>query len=376
MKKTKYYISIAIALLLFSIGMLGKKDVVAEASAKVKVPQNLNGTVEITNEMLTVLTISWDKVEGADGYEVYYRANVPGAKDDSWEEWSKDNTVETTAQGSIIDGHFQMRVRAYKGSTYSDFTDVITVQGGTGMIDNPAIQMSFSKKTIYTGETLPLSLNNATDTVSWKSSDKKCATVSKKGEVKGVSKGTVTVTATHKGIKYTCKVTVKKLTAAKAYADFMKMDKQYYSYSSNLGNKTAYYKADKFTLLDVDKDGTKELLLADLVDRGTDYVRVYSFKNNKIVDVGFVNIANTVYSAKHKALVHYDPYEDHARGVIVYYIKNDRIDILTSVFYDSIYQNDPEGEKKFNSYMKKYVKGSAEIKYYDCTESNIAKYCK
>lgn len=58
-------------------------------------------------------------------------------------------------------------------------------------------------------ETKKLTLKNASGTIKWKSSNTKVATVSSKGVVKGISKGTAVVTATCGGVKYTCKITVK-----------------------------------------------------------------------------------------------------------------------------------------------------------------------
>ncbi|MCR5475106.1 MAG: Ig-like domain-containing protein [Lachnospiraceae bacterium] len=57
-----------------------------------------------------------------------------------------------------------------------------------------------------------ISPKNATDkTVTWKSSNKKIATVSKKGRVKGLKKGKVKITVTTRDQKKkaTCTVTVK-----------------------------------------------------------------------------------------------------------------------------------------------------------------------
>jgi hypothetical protein len=73
---------------------------------------------------------------------------------------------------------------------------------------------------LYVGETVQLKLSGATS-VSWSSSNKKVATVTSKGKVKGVKKGTSVITAKNKKTKksYTCKVTVKALQSFGITAD-------------------------------------------------------------------------------------------------------------------------------------------------------------
>lgn len=63
---------------------------------------------------------------------------------------------------------------------------------------------------IYETETVSLTVKGV-KSVTWKTSNKKIATVDKKGLVKGVKKGTCTVTAKDTKTKaaYSCKVTVK-----------------------------------------------------------------------------------------------------------------------------------------------------------------------
>ena len=71
------------------------------------------------------------------------------------------------------------------------------------------VKLNKTKATIYNGKTLQLKLNNAKGSVTWKSSNKKVATVSNKGKVTAKKAGTATITATNGKKKYTCKVTVK-----------------------------------------------------------------------------------------------------------------------------------------------------------------------
>ena len=81
-------------------------------------------------------------------------------------------------------------------------------------MDTQAATVKLNKKaaTIYIGEKVTLKLNGAKSVI-WSSSNKKIATVTSKGVVKGVKAGSCKVTAKNKktGKSYTCKVTVKAL---------------------------------------------------------------------------------------------------------------------------------------------------------------------
>lgn len=72
------------------------------------------------------------------------------------------------------------------------------------------IKLNKKKATVRVNKTLRLKLKNAkAKKVKWRSSNKKVATVSKKGKVKAHKKGKTTITAKYKGKKYKCKITVK-----------------------------------------------------------------------------------------------------------------------------------------------------------------------
>lgn len=74
-----------------------------------------------------------------------------------------------------------------------------------------AAQVKLNKKkvTLVVGKTVKLKLKHAKK-VKWSSSNKKVATVSKTGKVKGKKKGKANIIAKSGGKKYVCKVTVKK----------------------------------------------------------------------------------------------------------------------------------------------------------------------
>jgi len=87
------------------------------------------------------------------------------------------------------------------------------------------VKLSKTKATIETGKTLTLKPTVSPEelldkSVTWKSSNKKVATVTSSGKVKGVAAGTATITCTSQvtGAKATCKVTVGSITLSKSEA--------------------------------------------------------------------------------------------------------------------------------------------------------------
>ncbi len=82
----------------------------------------------------------------------------------------------------------------------------------TGTTKTTAKKIALNKKTvtITEGFCYALKLKNAKGKITWKSSKKSVATVTKKGRVEAIKPGKATITATYKGKKYKCVVTVKK----------------------------------------------------------------------------------------------------------------------------------------------------------------------
>ena len=71
------------------------------------------------------------------------------------------------------------------------------------------VKISDTKISLYVGESYSLKLKNNKKKIKWSTSNKKVATVSSKGKVKGKKKGSATITAKVGKKKYKCKVTVK-----------------------------------------------------------------------------------------------------------------------------------------------------------------------
>lgn len=99
------------------------------------------------------------------------------------------------------------------------------------------VKLNKTKATIYVGKTITLKLKNNKKKVKWTTSNKKIATVNKKGKVKGKKAGKVTITAKVGKKKYKCKVTVKK----QEVKNEINTVKKNTTYGSISGNITYYY---------------------------------------------------------------------------------------------------------------------------------------
>ncbi|MDF2473055.1 MAG: Trypsin-like serine protease, typically periplasmic, containing C-terminal domain [Anaerocolumna sp.] len=71
------------------------------------------------------------------------------------------------------------------------------------------VQINKTKISVYVGKTYTLKVSGTTAKVTWSSNDKKVATVASTGKVKGIKKGTATITAKVGSKSYKCAVTVK-----------------------------------------------------------------------------------------------------------------------------------------------------------------------
>lgn len=279
----------------------------AFASTKLSVPKNFEGSYSINKFYESTLTVKWDKLPGAKIYEVYCRYTLPDAEF-AWEEWEEiQNTNKTSAKATTIDGYMQIKVRAYDGSNYSDFTPAITILGGEGIVTDIKEKLNLTSKSITLGSSCKLKIENVENEITWSSNKPSVATVSSSGKVTGVSSGTSTITATSNGKKFTCKITVKEQSAADAYKNILKKGK--YSLKIEGGN-TISFDIKSYLYLDFDKNGTKELLISNYdlenVYNGTSGV-IISYKKGKIIDSGYLNDiiswnGKVAYNKKYKGI--------------------------------------------------------------------------
>ncbi len=88
--------------------------------------------VDGTYMPIPALTLHWTSVSGAEKYEVWCRDK----SDDTWSEWYINQVVQSTfAEEWIIDGYLQVKIRAVSQNDNSNFTETITFLGGVGITE-------------------------------------------------------------------------------------------------------------------------------------------------------------------------------------------------------------------------------------------------
>ena len=114
-------------------------------------------------------------------------------------------------------------VKVYGGVLYPQSEGSATVTARTGdhtlycKVSVKPRQLSVSKKALYCSSRYVLEYLGGSGAVTWKTSDKKVATVNSKGVVTTLKPGKVTITATRNGVSLKCTITVvdQKLNATK-----------------------------------------------------------------------------------------------------------------------------------------------------------------
>lgn len=147
-----------------------------------------------------------------------------------------------------------------KGVGTADITATINKQKYVIRVTVPKIKLSQKKSELHPGEILQLSMIGTNKEVTWTSSNKSVATVTKTGLVRAKDYGTATITATVDGKKYKCTVSV-----------------VYQTYGSVEGTVTYYFNRNygqvpdvgaKVYIVDTKK---KTIVASDMVDGNGNY---------------------------------------------------------------------------------------------------------
>ena len=166
---------------------------------------------------------------------------------------------------------------------------IIFIMAAPQTADAATIKLNKSKAKILVGKSVTLKLTGTKKVPKWISSNKKIATVSTKGIVKGVKKGTANITAAINGKKYTCKVTVNEKTVDVIYRALIFDDTTIEEYTEKYQKDNPDYidvkvydkdhiavtmnNSDRLTMLDTlnkDFDKNINILISDHPDIFTD----------------------------------------------------------------------------------------------------------
>ncbi len=227
---------------------------------------------------------------------------------------------------------------------------------------------------------------------SWKSSNKKVATVSSKGLVKAKKSGTAKITASYGGQKFTCKVTVRKKSGTykkciETYNVFLKQP--YVTYKSD----GSHGQADNFCSVDLDKNGIPELLVCVVAPGGDRYHVLYRYTKGKMTTGQRLGICRDFIWYSSRKIMNYTEIESDR--ILSVYAKHNGVTLnsrAVAVYeYDgdeSYYKSSADGKKvfykkisalKFRNYVDhdllKY-KGGKKLTLYVNTPYNRSRYLK
>ena len=148
--------------------------------------------------------LSWDKVNGAEKYRVYYKSRKG---------WTRmvDTTSTSYIDKDVSSGKtYTYTVRCINSSA-TKFTSGYDSKGVTVTTPvKPSVKLDKTSLTLTKGKTYTLktTVTGTNKTVSWSSSNASVASVDKNGKVTAKTKGTATITAKVDGVSASCKVTV------------------------------------------------------------------------------------------------------------------------------------------------------------------------
>ena len=148
--------------------------------------------------------ISWNKVNGAEKYRVYYKSRKG---------WTRlaDTTSTSYIDKDVSSGKtYTYTVRCINSSA-NKFTSGYDSKGVTVTTPvKPSVELNRTSLTLTKGKTYTLktTVTGTNKTVSWSSSNSSVASVDKNGKVTAKTKGTATITAKVDGVSASCKVTV------------------------------------------------------------------------------------------------------------------------------------------------------------------------
>lgn len=291
-----------------------------------------------------------------------------------------DNATITyqSANESIAKVDANGRVSGIYGGTTTITTTITTSYGKvlvykTTVTVTPTLKISKTNATIYVRKTLKLAVTGTDDAIEWVSDDVNVATVTSKGVVTGKAKGTATIYANVNGEEFSCDIVVK------AYTNSAKAKNAYISFlNSSVSDK---YFSNYFALIDIDRDGTEELILGDSDPWYKDYYatwQVFTFYKNKVTYIGQIRGEGLGYSETKRTLISCTSSSSSSVSENVYKKSKNKLTRIHS-FYDGNSLKKIDGKKKSAAYFKKIynkfvANETSQVVFFENNEENRTEY--
>ena len=159
-----------------------------------------------------------------------------------------------------------------------------------------AASVKLNKKTVYLakGKTVKLKVKGTKAKVKWSSSNKKIATVSKSGKVKGKKIGKCTITAKVKGKKLKCKVIVESKAANQA-----RKLRDYVLKKGKKDSHTGYY---TITREYTDPDNDESIIRADIKAKKDSKKLTFEWSNNCSTPAEYYSVSMTINLISNKSV--------------------------------------------------------------------------
>lgn len=213
------------------------------------------------------------------------------------------------------------------------------------------------KLTLVKGKTNKLVLNKQNaDKVTWTSNNKAVVTVDKNGKTIAHKNGKATVIATVKYPTYTEKYKFNVIVKVKSIPELAISEyKKFLIDKEKEWIKSGDYGAPQFELLDINKDGVKELIYTDWT---TTY---YTFAKGRMVEIGSLFEGFQYYNSSEKYIIHM--VSDGDLYYEIYKMENNMFERVTSIIfhcwsnggYDENGPYTKDGKKISKAEAEKYI---------------------
>ncbi len=343
---------------------------------------------------IPALTLRWNPVSGAEKYEVWCR----DMSDDTWSDWYLNQVVQsTTAEEWIIDGYLQVKIRAAAQNDNSNFSETITFLGGVGIAEGPTSPTVITSGWLQdhngwwykridgsypvnqweqiNGGWYHFNETGYMQTGWFQDKDGKYYFLNDSGQMLTSCTTPDGFTLDSNGVWISGQSKNTSISSSIVYREILKEVLKDINYKNRDNN---------FSLLDINNDGIKELIIDSINSASDSNSIIYTTINNKAekcyidsngTKIEFLNSASG-YLPSQKAVVTYSNWSSQEYNKMIQ-LNGNKLTILDSISYS--YENaEPNyyhfsskiSEEDYDKRSKTYLEAQA-IDYYSLTESNI-----